>query len=60
MDLNGAEVEAAVIEDVRFFSECGGKTIVENSSIGLKRNIPFLVKVSEETNVNIIAGTGET
>ncbi|CAL7943704.1 unnamed protein product [Xylocopa violacea] len=50
--------EEAVLEDVKLYKEFGGGTIVENSSHGLKRNIPFMKKVSESTGVNIIAGTG--
>ncbi|OAD56321.1 Phosphotriesterase-related protein, partial [Eufriesea mexicana] len=50
--------EDAVLEDVKLYKEFGGGTIVENSNHGLKRNIPFMKKVSEATGVNIIAGTG--
>ncbi|XP_076753085.1 phosphotriesterase-related protein [Xylocopa sonorina] len=50
--------EEAVLEDVKLYKEFGGGTIVENSNHGLKRNVPFLKKVSERTGVNIIAGTG--
>uniref|UniRef100_A0A1B6C6M9 Phosphotriesterase-related protein n=1 Tax=Clastoptera arizonana TaxID=38151 RepID=A0A1B6C6M9_9HEMI len=59
LNFNDKEAEEGVIEDVQFYKECGGSTIVENTSIGLKRNIPFLVKVSEKTGVNIVAGTGK-
>lgn len=48
----------AVLEDVKFFRECNGGTIVENSNYGLKRDIPLMKRVSEETGVNIVAGTG--
>lgn len=55
---NDKDALDAVLEDVEFFRECGGGTIVENSNYGLKRDIPLMKRVSEETGVNIIAGTG--
>lgn len=33
-------------------------TIIENTTEGLKRNIPFMVHTSKETGVHIVAGTG--
>lgn len=46
------------MEEMKSYRKYGGGTIVENSSIGLKRNIPLMVKASEESGVNVIAGTG--
>lgn len=48
----------AVIQDVNLYRRFGGDTIVENTSHGLKRNLSLMKKISEETGVNIIAGTG--
>ncbi|XP_032689979.1 phosphotriesterase-related protein [Odontomachus brunneus] len=58
LTFNDADSAQAVIEDVKSFYTFGGRTIVENSSHGLNRNIPLMVKISEQTGVNILAGTG--
>lgn len=55
---NDQYTEDAVLEDVKLYKKFGGGTIVENSNYGLKRNIPFMKKVSEATGINVIAGTG--
>ena len=36
----------------------GGGCIVENSTFGLNRKTAFLKKLSQETGVHIVAGTG--
>ena len=36
----------------------GGGTIVENTTLGIKRDINFYKNVAKETGVNVIAGTG--
>ena len=36
----------------------GGGTIVENSTLGLERDVNFYVDVAKATNVNIVLGTG--
>jgi len=48
----------AVADELRFYKKNGGGTIVENTVIGIKRDINFLAKVAAETNVNVVAGTG--
>ncbi|XP_033221328.1 phosphotriesterase-related protein [Belonocnema kinseyi] len=53
-----SDSEEAVLQDVKLFKEHGGGTIVENTSHGIKRNIPFMKRVSRESGVHIIAGTG--
>ncbi|XP_039285575.1 LOW QUALITY PROTEIN: phosphotriesterase-related protein [Nilaparvata lugens] len=58
LEFRGPEVDEAVIEDLRFFKKCGGGTIIENTTYGLNRNIPLMLKASKETGVNIILGTG--
>lgn len=47
-----------ILQDVTLYKQWGGGSIVENSSHGLKRNLPFLYEVAQKTGVNIIAGTG--
>ncbi|KAI9585088.1 hypothetical protein GQX74_006983 [Glossina fuscipes] len=56
--LNDDATRAAVIKDLELYRRLGGSSIVENTSHGLKRNLKFMVEVSEKTGVNVIAGTG--
>lgn len=53
-----ADTHARVLDDVRLYRKWGGGTIVENSSHGLKRNLPFMRSVARETGVHVVAGTG--
>nr|XP_003699732.1 PREDICTED: phosphotriesterase-related protein [Megachile rotundata] len=55
---NDADTVEAIFEDVKLYREFGGGTIVENSNYGLNRDIPLMKRVSQETGVNVIAGTG--
>ncbi|XP_057331134.1 phosphotriesterase-related protein [Microplitis mediator] len=55
---NDADTRTAILEEVELFKLHGGGTIVENTSHGIKRDIPLMIKVSQQTGVNIIAGTG--
>ncbi|XP_076246740.1 phosphotriesterase-related protein [Calliopsis andreniformis] len=58
LTLNDKDSMIAVLEDIKFFSEFGGGTIVENSNHGLKRDISLMKKLSKDSGVTIIAGTG--
>tara|TARA_B100000676_G_scaffold300134_1_gene345364 strand:- start:23 stop:937 length:915 start_codon:yes stop_codon:yes gene_type:complete len=40
------------------FKDLGGKTIVDQTSRGVNRNLNLLKKLSEKTGINIITGTG--
>ncbi|PRD29663.1 UNVERIFIED_CONTAM: pter [Trichonephila clavipes] len=53
-------VRKAVKEEMHFFKQVGGCTIVDNGSIGLraKDQVQFLTTVSKETGVNVVTGTG--
>lgn len=59
-DFHDDVVRSAVIKEMEFFKQVGGGTIVENSSVGLRNKDQhlFLKKLSEETGVHIISGTG--
>ena len=46
------------IEELKIFEEFGGNTIVELSTIGMNPEPIKLSKISHETGVNIILGTG--
>ena len=50
--------EDAVLQSVLNFKKAGGGCLVENSTFGLNRRTGFLKKLSEETGVHIVAGTG--
>lgn len=53
-----SDTHQKVLDDVALYRKWGGGTIVENSSHGLKRNLPFLVEVARSTGVHVVAGTG--
>lgn len=53
-----SDTHEKVLADVELYKQWGGCTIVENSSHGLKRNLPFLVEVARRTGVHVVAGTG--
>ena len=46
------------IDELKIYKEFGGKTIVELSTIGINPEPIKLSKISQETGVNIILGTG--
>jgi phosphotriesterase-related protein len=46
------------IDEVMYFKQAGGSTIVDTSSIGIRVDIEAVRKISEATGINIIAGTG--
>jgi phosphotriesterase-related protein len=47
-----------MLYEMEMFRKVGGGSIVENTSHGLKRNLGLMVQISQQTGVNIIAGTG--
>lgn len=50
--------EAVAVAEVMEFSDRGGGTIVDVTSIGLKRDPKALLRVSEATGLHIVMGTG--
>lgn len=58
MEFEDKEAHTAVLDDIRIFKDCGGGCMVENTSHGIGRNIPFMVDASKATGVHIVAGTG--
>lgn len=46
------------ISEIKGFRELGGGTIIETTSIGIGRDLKNLKRISEETDVHIVAGTG--
>ncbi|NWX82471.1 PTER protein, partial [Nothoprocta ornata] len=49
---------AAIKEELLLFKAAGGGTIVENTTVGIDRDVNTLKKLAEETGVHIIAGAG--
>ncbi|XP_042672979.1 phosphotriesterase-related protein [Centrocercus urophasianus] len=48
----------AVREELLHFKAAGGGTVVENTTMGIRRDMKTLKKLAEETGVHIIAGAG--
>ena len=57
--LNDAASEASVLSSVKRFKASGGGALVENSTYGLQRKNSYLKRLSQETGVHVVAGTGE-
>lgn len=60
LKLNDEASRQAVLDEMKAFKGNGGQTIVENTTTGLHRDLPFLKHVAEQTGVNMIAGAGES
>ena len=58
LNLTNKAGEEAILESLKLFKKAGGDCIVENSTHGMNRNTKFLKKLSEQSGVHIIAGTG--
>ena len=50
--------EALAIEEARLFKEAGGGTIVDASSIGIRRDPHALQRISRATELHVVAATG--
>lgn len=50
--------EDVAVDEVARFSRFGGKSIVEVSSVGLGRNPAALLRISNQTGVNVVGGSG--
>ena len=48
----------AVIDDLKAFKQAGGSTVIENTSIGIGRDVKKMKQISEASGVNIVCGTG--
>lgn len=57
-NLNNTDEVDAVIDELKYYKENGGSAMVDNTVTGLEPNVPLLKKLSEETGVHIISGTG--
>lgn len=52
------ETLEAVKKDIQLYKRFGGDSIIENTNHGIRRDLEFMVDVSNATGVNIVAGTG--
>ncbi|OWF40208.1 phosphotriesterase-related protein-like [Mizuhopecten yessoensis] len=52
------DVEEAVTAEMEYYKSNGGGTIVDVTTMGIERDIKFLQKVSQETGVNVVSGSG--
>jgi phosphotriesterase-related protein len=50
--------QEAVITDLKIFKQTGGATVVENTVIGINRDIAKMVNISKSSGVHIVCGTG--
>ena len=50
--------QEAVITDLQIFKKAGGATIVENTVIGINRDIAKMVNISKSSGVHLVCGTG--
>ncbi|XP_032807739.1 N-acetyltaurine hydrolase [Petromyzon marinus] len=57
-NLRLGEEEEAVRRDLLAFREAGGGALVENSTTGLCRDMGALQRLSRQTGVHVVAGTG--
>lgn len=55
---NDNDTHEAIISDIDLLKKFGGGTIIENTSHGILRDIPFMQHVSRTTGVHVVAGTG--
>lgn len=49
-------IRSVVIDEVKFYKQNGGQTIVENTTFG--RDLGYFKQIQEQTGVNIVAGAG--
>ena len=50
--------QEAVITDLKIFKQAGGATVVENTVIGINRDIIKMVNISKSSGVHMVCGTG--
>lgn len=46
-------------QELKFFHQNGGRTMVDVTNHGIGRDVKVLKELSQATDVNLIAGTGE-
>ncbi|XP_077495353.1 N-acetyltaurine hydrolase isoform X6 [Amblyomma americanum] len=55
---HGADVEEAVMQEMRFLRASGGGALVDNTCRGMGRNVELMRRVARDTGLHVVAGTG--
>ena len=50
--------QALAAQEIASFKQNGGGTLVDVTTVGLKRNVKPIREIAEQTGVNVVAGTG--
>ena len=58
MNISMYDAQEAVLVDLKNFKKAGGSTIVENTVIGINRDVGKMVNAAKSSGVNIVCGTG--
>jgi predicted metal-dependent phosphotriesterase family hydrolase len=56
--MDDVDTKSVIVDELLQFKEAGGKTIVENTVVGISRDITWLKQISSQSGVHIISGTG--
>ncbi|XP_077495352.1 N-acetyltaurine hydrolase isoform X5 [Amblyomma americanum] len=54
---HGADVEEAVMQEMRFLRASGGGALVDNTCRGMGRNVELMRRVARDTGLHVVAGT---
>lgn len=57
-NMNLAAEEVAITTDLKLLKSAGGSTIVENTSMGINRDVAAMTRMSKSTGLHIVCGTG--
>lgn len=57
-NLNLAKERNAVLKDLKLLKQAGGCTIVENTCVGINRDVPAMVELAKSSGLNVVCGTG--
>ena len=57
-NLNLAKEKDAVLNDLKLLKQAGGCTVVENTSIGINRDVAAMIELSKLSGLNVVCGTG--
>lgn len=52
------DTHKAVMDDIKAYRKFGGRSVVENTSHGLNRNLDLFCDIAKESGVHVVAGTG--
>ncbi|XP_060062613.1 phosphotriesterase-related protein-like [Ylistrum balloti] len=52
------DVQDAVAAEMEYYKSNGGGTIVDVTTMGIERDVNYLQKISQDTGVNVVSGSG--